>query len=73
MEIEYDAKHDLMNIQFLKNRKIVESVETEDGLIIDYGKGRKIVSIEILDASKRIDAHPHGKFHFTLVSPEVPA
>lgn len=71
MEIEYDVKHDLMNIQFLKNRKIVESVETEDGLIIDYGKGRKIVSIEILDVSKRIEAHPLEKFHFTLVSPEL--
>lgn len=73
MEIEYDPKHDLMNILFLKNRKIVESVETEDGVIIDYGKGRKIVSIEILDASKRMEAHPMEKFHFTLVSPELSA
>lgn len=73
MEIECDVKHDRMSIPFLKNRKIVESMETEDGLLIDYGKGRKIVSIEIHDAPKRIDTHPHGKFRFTLVSPEVQA
>src|SRR5579885_43623 len=47
-------EHDLLNIVFLPDEAIEESVEV-DGSVIDYAKGpgRRIVSIEVLDASKR--------------------
>jgi uncharacterized protein YuzE len=57
MKIEYDAAHDLLNIEFLENVPIDDSVET-DGVVIDYAKDKRIVAIEVLDASKRTTRKP---------------
>jgi uncharacterized protein YuzE len=57
MKIEYDAAHDLLNIEFLANVSIDDSVEM-DGVVIDYAKDKRIVSIEVLDASKRTTRKP---------------
>ena len=56
MKIEYDPKHDIMNIVFI-DEKIVESNEV-DGIIIDYTSDKRIASIEILDVAKRIKTDP---------------
>ncbi len=56
MKIEYDPKHDIMNIVFI-DEKIVESNEV-DGIIIDYTDDKRIASIEILDVAKRIKTDP---------------
>lgn len=52
MRIEYDPKHDLLNIEFIPDAEINDSVEM-DGIIFDYGEGHCIVSLEIMDAGKR--------------------
>ncbi len=52
MKIEYDPKHDIMNIEFL-SKDIEESVGVAEGIIVDYSKEKEIVSIELLDVSKR--------------------
>jgi len=65
MRVEYDPKHDLMNIEFLSGVGIFESVE-RDGIIFDYSKERKIVSIEIIDVSTRISASPLDKIDFAV-------
>ena len=57
MKIEYDAVHDLLNIEFLTNVSIYDSVEM-DGVVIDYAKDKRIVAIEVLDASKRTTRKP---------------
>jgi len=57
MKIEYDTGHDLLNIEFLANVPIDESVEL-DGVVIDYAKDKRIVAIEVLDASKRTTRKP---------------
>ena len=54
MRIEYDPKYDIMNIEFIAEGDIAESVELEDGIIVDYGEDKKVVSIEILDVKKRV-------------------
>ena len=54
MRIEYDPKYDIMNREFIAKGDIVESVELEDGIIVDYGEDKKVVSIEILDVKKRV-------------------
>lgn len=66
MRVEYDPKHDLMNIEFLAGVKIAESLET-DGVIFDYAKDKRIVSIEILDVSKRISRAPLDMIDFAVV------
>jgi len=57
MKIEYDTDHDLLNIEFLPNVSIDDSVEL-DGVVIDYAKDKRIVAIEVLDASKRTTRKP---------------
>ena len=57
MKIEYDAEHDLLNIEFLAKVPIDDSMEM-DGVVIDYAKDKRIVAIEVLDASKRTTRKP---------------
>lgn len=57
MRIEYEPKHDILNIEFLKEVPIADSVEL-DGVIVDYAQDRRIVSVEILDAGKRTTKDP---------------
>ena len=66
MKIEYDAAHDLLNIEFLPNVPIDESVET-DGVVIDYAKDKRIVAIEVLDASKRTTRKPSDLVKLAIV------
>jgi uncharacterized protein YuzE len=72
MKIEYDPKHDLMNIEFISEESITESVEL-DGIIIDYTKDRRIVAIEILDAGKRTTKNPLDLLNLTIVREKVAA
>jgi len=66
MKIEYDPKHDLLNIEFIANEDIAESIEF-DGVVIDYSKDRKIVAIEILDAGARTTENPLDLINLSIV------
>ena len=57
MKISYDPKHDVMYIKF-SDAKVVETVEVEEGVLIDYGENGEIVGIEIINASLRTHSHP---------------
>ncbi|MBE0427360.1 MAG: DUF2283 domain-containing protein [Nitrospirae bacterium] len=70
MKIEYDPKHDLLNIEFITEEAIAESVEF-NGVIIDYSKDGRIVSIEILDAGKRTTKGPLDLLDLTIVKEKV--
>ncbi len=66
MKIEYDPTHDLLNLEFLPEVPIAESVET-DGVVFDYAADRRIVAIEILDASKRTTSDAVNVIDFSVV------
>jgi uncharacterized protein YuzE len=66
MKIEYDPVHDLLNLEFLPDVEIEESVEI-DGIVLDYAKDRRIVAIEVLDASKRTTADPLHLIDLSIV------
>ena len=53
MKFSYDKDVDILDIRLNKEPYGV-SKELSDGVIVDYSKSGKIISIEILDASKRI-------------------
>ena len=53
MKITYDKKADAANIVFQKGKYHV-SEEVGEGVVVDYTKSGKILSIEILDVSKRM-------------------
>lgn len=66
MRIEYDPGHDLLNIEFIADEAIADSVEL-DGVIIDYSKDGRIVAIEILDAGKRTTKNPLDLIDLSIV------
>jgi len=66
MKIDYDSAHDLLNIEFLANVPIDDSVEM-DGVVIDYAKDKRIVAIEVLDASKRTTRKPLDLIDLAIV------
>ena len=53
MKVKYDKETDILRITF-SDSPIKESDEEKPGLILDYDKEGKVVSIEILDASKNM-------------------
>jgi len=53
MNVTYDTEADVLNIIFT-NLPVEVSDENKPGIILDYDKNGNIVSIEILDASKRM-------------------
>jgi uncharacterized protein YuzE len=53
LRIAYDPKADAMNIRFQEGTYEI-SKEIAEGIIVDYTKDGRVLSIEILDASKRM-------------------
>ena len=70
MKIEYDQESDIVNIEFLPEVEIEESAE-EDGIIFDYSKDKRLVSVEILDAKKRIGKNPFDKVDFSVTKDKI--
>lgn len=54
MKITYDPSVDILRI-ILDDAEIDESDEEVEGIIMDYNLAGKLVGIEILDASQRVD------------------
>ncbi|HEV7508896.1 MAG TPA: DUF2283 domain-containing protein [Thermoanaerobaculia bacterium] len=54
MRVIYDVGTDTLSI-ILSDLPVVESDEEKPGVILDYEAGGNVVSLEILDASRRVD------------------
>jgi len=54
MKVIYDRDTDTLSL-ILSDEQVAESDELKDGVIIDYNKKGRVVSVEILDASKTIN------------------
>jgi uncharacterized protein YuzE len=66
VKIEYDTGRDLLNLEFLADVPIHDSLEV-DGVVIDYAKDKRIVAIELLDAGKRTTRHPLDLIDLAIV------
>ena len=54
MRIDYDAETDTLRL-VLKDTPVRESEEERSGVILDYDAAGRLVALEILDASTRVD------------------
>lgn len=54
MKVSYDPITDTLTVIFKEEIQIAESDEDKPGVILDYDKEGELVSLEIMDASKRV-------------------
>lgn len=54
MKIEYDAEADALYIQ-LREVDVEDSMEVEEGVLVDMDAARHIIGLEVLNASKRLN------------------
>ncbi len=55
MTVTYNKKTDLLFICLDPSAKEVVNTELTDGVVLELGENDRIVGIEILDASRRVD------------------
>ncbi len=65
MKIKYDSKADAFYILF-QDKKVNISKEIEDGIVVDYSKEGKVIGIEILKVSQRMDLKDLGEITVSL-------
>jgi len=61
MKVVFDQETDTLTI-ILRPGKVAESDEQGPGLIFDYDKGGRLLSIELLDASEQVKAPQSVEF-----------
>lgn len=65
MKVSYDETTDTLSVILQDNTPVAESDEDKPGTILDYDAGGNLVSLEILDASKRVTEARKVEFQTT--------
>jgi uncharacterized protein YuzE len=55
MKVNYDTKTDTLSVILNPNTPVTESDESKPGVILDYDSSGNLVSLELLDASHRVN------------------
>ena len=54
MKVNHDSRTDILTVILKGNVSVAESDEAKPGVILDYDANGELVSLEILDASRRV-------------------
>jgi YD repeat-containing protein len=54
VKINYDAKTDSLTVILKEGVAVAESDEDKPGVVLDYDQDGNLISIEVLDASRRV-------------------
>ena len=65
MKVTYDPRTDTLSVTLKENAQVAESDEGKPGVILDYDGEGDLVSLEILDASKRVTDTRKVEFQMT--------
>lgn len=65
MKVSYDEKTDTLSVILKDDTPVVESDEDKPGVILDYDQAGNLVSLEILDASRRVTEARKVEFQTT--------
>ena len=65
MKATYDAVTDTLSIVLRPDVRVAESDEDKPGIILDYDEQGNLISLEILDASKRVTEARRMEFETT--------
>jgi uncharacterized protein YuzE len=65
MKAAYDSRTDTLSIILKDDARVAESDEDKPGVILDYDEDGNLVSLEILDASKRVTEARRIEFQTT--------
>jgi len=71
MRVSYDRRTDTLSVVLKEGARVAESDEDKPGVILDYDDHGDLVSLEILDASRRVTEA--NKVHFETVEPGTAA
>ena len=62
MTFEYDSKEDSVYVYIDEEAEVKESVETDDGFVLDYDANGKLIGIAILKAKNVISEKVLNEF-----------
>ncbi len=65
MKVTYDKKTDTLTVVLRDGVPVAESDEDKPGVILDYDDGGNLVSLEVLDASRRVTETRRMEFQTT--------
>ena len=65
MKVIYDPETDTLDI-VLRDEAVAESDELREGIAVDYDKKDRIVSVEVLDASRHVSEPQSLKYELKM-------
>jgi uncharacterized protein YuzE len=62
MKITYDSRTDTLTVILKEGVAVAESDEDKPGVILDYDQDGDLISLEVLDASRRVSEAQRVEF-----------
>lgn len=73
MQITYSAKTDLLYIRLDDRKQSVINKRVSEDIVLDVGEQDKIIGIEILDASERLNLGQSLSVRYEIAREAIPA